>query len=269
MAWFRFYHEALDDPKVQRLTPTLFKAWVNLLCLAARKGGRLPSVDDIAFSLRASVNDAQQYIDELILLGLLDISPKGDVTPHNWQGRQYKSDSSAERTRKYRKRLNKAVSDGGCDVTCDALEQNRTEQSRAETEQTDSDAERSSARDGRLSDGLSEQNFIDCKSAFNGNTEAMLAEVAGAMHPYGDRPQATQWLSTVLRANGHDAVAQAFTMLQTARAEGKAIARPLSWLAKTAATLKADGVRQKPQLVDRAAAKREADLAYLRSIGAM
>lgn len=135
MTWFRFYHEALDDPKVQRLTPTLFKAWVNLLCLAARKGGKLPSVDDIAFSLRVSVNDAQQQVDELILAGLLDIGPKGDVTPHNWQGRQYKSDSSAERTRKYRERLKKKASDVGCDVTCDALEQSRADQSRSEAEQ--------------------------------------------------------------------------------------------------------------------------------------
>lgn len=136
-------------------------------------------------------------------------------------------------------------------------------------EQTDRHLEQESARGGRLSDGLADRNFIDCKTAFNGSTEAMLAEVERAMHPYGERAGAAQWLATVLRANGQDAVAQAFTMLQTARAEGKAVARPLSWLAKTAATLKADGAKQKPIPVDRAAAKREADLAYLKSIGAM
>ena len=40
--WFRFYNEALDDPKVQKLPPALFKSWVNLLCLTARHDGTLP-----------------------------------------------------------------------------------------------------------------------------------------------------------------------------------------------------------------------------------
>lgn len=135
MTWFRFYHEALDDPKVQRLTPTLFKTWVNLLCLAARKEGNLPSVDDIAFSLRMSVNDAQQQIDELILVGLLDIDSKRHIAPHNWSARQYKSDTktSAERTRKYRERLKKKSCDVTCDVTCDNAEQSRAD---TETEQS-------------------------------------------------------------------------------------------------------------------------------------
>ena len=47
--WFRFYDEALDDPKVQRLAPHLFKTWINLLCLASKEDGTMPSNDDIAF----------------------------------------------------------------------------------------------------------------------------------------------------------------------------------------------------------------------------
>ena len=69
----------LDDPKVQRLSPTLFRAWVNLLCLASASDGKLPSIDDIAFKLRVSVQDAQQHIDELILAGLLDPTTDGLV----------------------------------------------------------------------------------------------------------------------------------------------------------------------------------------------
>ena len=53
--WFRFYDEALDDPKVQRLAPHLFKTWINLLCLASKEDGTMPSNDDIAFRLRISV----------------------------------------------------------------------------------------------------------------------------------------------------------------------------------------------------------------------
>jgi len=36
--WFRFYNDALDNPKVQLLPSDLFKTWVNLLCIASRFG---------------------------------------------------------------------------------------------------------------------------------------------------------------------------------------------------------------------------------------
>jgi len=109
--WFRFYVEALDDPKVQRLSPPLFKCWVNLLCLAAPTNGELPSADDIAFKLRLSTHDTQQVLDELTLCGLIDVvrAMKRDETQmkrkmHNWDTRQYKSDTSTERVRRYRKK---------------------------------------------------------------------------------------------------------------------------------------------------------------------
>jgi len=109
--WFRFYTEALDDPKVQRLSPPLFKCWVNLLCLAAPTNGELPGEDDIAFKLRLSTHDTQQVLDELTLCGLVDVvrTMKRDETQmkrrmHNWAARQYKSDTSTERVRRYRKK---------------------------------------------------------------------------------------------------------------------------------------------------------------------
>jgi hypothetical protein len=101
LAWFRFYTEALDDPKVQRLAPHLFKAWVNLLCLAGQNSGQLPSIDDIAFRLRLSAQDAEQQISDLILAGLIDITSTGRA-PHNWAKRQFVSDHSTERVRKHR-----------------------------------------------------------------------------------------------------------------------------------------------------------------------
>lgn len=140
MAWFRFYTEALDDPKVQRLHAPLFKTWINLLCLAGKNDGQLPCVDDIAFALRMSHHDASQHIDELVLAGLIDIQtgPHVRFTPHNWAQRQYQSDRSAERTRKYRERKAKNACDVTSDVTVTATvtapEQNRTDQNRKESE---------------------------------------------------------------------------------------------------------------------------------------
>jgi hypothetical protein len=33
--WFRVYDDLVDDPKVQQLDPSLFKALINFWCLAA------------------------------------------------------------------------------------------------------------------------------------------------------------------------------------------------------------------------------------------
>ena len=117
MKWFRFYTEVLDDPKVQRLSPHLFKAWVNLLCIASKGDGKLPSYDDLAFMLRMSVQDVASHVDDLILAGLIDLDGKGGRRPHNWEVRQYVSDTSAARVRKHRDKKKKGTMNG--DVTPD------------------------------------------------------------------------------------------------------------------------------------------------------
>lgn len=99
--WFRFYDCALDDPKVQRLPGDVFKVWVNLLCVASRNDGQLPSVEDLAFMLRSDAETITRVMNELRRAGLIDESEQG-LTPHNWAERQYQSDSSAERMRKHR-----------------------------------------------------------------------------------------------------------------------------------------------------------------------
>lgn len=106
--WFRIYDDVLDDPKVQRLSGELFKTWVNLLCLASKAGGILPSIDDIAFRLRISAQDAQQRVEDLILAGLVDIRSDSKQEPHNWQSRQMPSDSSLARVRKHREKQRNA-----------------------------------------------------------------------------------------------------------------------------------------------------------------
>ena len=102
MQWFRFYGQALNDHKVQSLSPELFKSWVNLLCAASMNEGVLPSVEQLAFELRVSKHEMQTRLDDLILVGLLDIREDRKIEPHNWQKRQWKSDDSKERVRKHR-----------------------------------------------------------------------------------------------------------------------------------------------------------------------
>lgn len=141
--WFRFYDEALNDPKVQRLPGDLFKVWVNILCIASKSGGVLKSVGDVAFGLRVSDARAGQLVALLARGGpgerLLDPDPAegGYFRPHNWEGRQYKSDTSNERVAAFRKRAKKQE----CNVT-EAVTVTPPEQSRAEQSRNDDDAER-------------------------------------------------------------------------------------------------------------------------------
>jgi len=104
--WLRLYTDILDDSKAQRLPSHLFKSWINLLALTKAHDGRLPSLEEIAFRLRISAHDAQTAIDELILVGLIDIDQDGTLSPHGWSKRQYawdgKDRTAAERKRRSR-----------------------------------------------------------------------------------------------------------------------------------------------------------------------
>lgn len=105
--WFRLYAEVLEDPKVQRLNGEAFKGWVNLLCLACKRGGRI-SQDEIAFSLRLPDKKAEELLKTLRERGLIEFEEKF-VIPHNWNGRQFQSDDATERSRKFRERKKKEL----------------------------------------------------------------------------------------------------------------------------------------------------------------
>lgn len=101
--WFRMYDEILDDPKVQKLPPALFRMWVNALALCSRNGGKLPAVEDIAFALRETQESVSSAFHTLTELGLC-VTDGETFQPKNWKKRQYKSDTSTDRVREYRKR---------------------------------------------------------------------------------------------------------------------------------------------------------------------
>jgi hypothetical protein len=109
--WFRVYNDLVDDPKVQRLEPSLFKALINLWCLTSATNGVLPPINEIAFKLRMKPQKAQRVLDALKAAGLFEDNEKG-THPHNWERRQYKSDvddpTAAERMQRYRNKQRKS-----------------------------------------------------------------------------------------------------------------------------------------------------------------
>lgn len=76
---------------------------VNLWCLASANGGVIPSLEVVAFKLRMKPDRAAAVLADLTAARILD-KIDGTFRPHDWDERQFKSDSSTERVKRYRKR---------------------------------------------------------------------------------------------------------------------------------------------------------------------
>ena len=105
--WFRIYDEALDDPRLQRLPASLFRAWFNVLCAASRNGGTLPDLPDLAFMLRTRPGALSRRLEALKAAGLIE-EAEGALRPVEWERRQFveraADPTAAERMRRFRER---------------------------------------------------------------------------------------------------------------------------------------------------------------------
>src|SRR6516165_9906592 len=81
--WFRFYDDAVTDPKVQLLPENLFKFWINTLCLANKNNGELPSFPHIAYALHMAEEVVKDACFALLQSGLLDRFDGNVLRPHN------------------------------------------------------------------------------------------------------------------------------------------------------------------------------------------
>ncbi|MCK4788291.1 MAG: hypothetical protein KAV87_31405 [Desulfobacteraceae bacterium] len=122
--WFRFHRKAVHDYTVQSLDPILFKAWVNLMCLSD-DNGRLPSVEEVSFAFHETKEAVSSAFHELEKVALL-VTDGETFHIAKWDKKQYKSDTSTERVKRYRERQR--------NVSETPQIQNRTE---ADTEQKD------------------------------------------------------------------------------------------------------------------------------------
>ncbi len=141
--WLRWYTDVLHNPKVHRLgRGPEFWTWTMLLCAYRENGDCLPSIDDLAFSLRTPKNTLLKHIETIIRAGLLDRTTEG-LKPHNWDERQFTSDTSKERTKQWRDRHKKRPSDvtGDAHVTSQARHQHRHSDAHVTAQDTESDTE--------------------------------------------------------------------------------------------------------------------------------
>lgn len=101
MRWLRLYDDTINDPKILKLPEATRWHWIAMLCVASKNDGALPALDDVAIQLRVTAAKATEIITVLVKAGLLDKTETG-FEPHNWNGRQYKSDVSTERVKRFR-----------------------------------------------------------------------------------------------------------------------------------------------------------------------
>ncbi len=99
--WLRLYDDTINDPKIIKLPEALRWHWIAMLCIASKNCGTLPALDDVAIQLRVTNAKATEIVVALERAGLLDRIETG-YAPHNWEGRQFKSDNSTDRVKRFR-----------------------------------------------------------------------------------------------------------------------------------------------------------------------
>jgi hypothetical protein len=147
--WWRAYDQAVDDPKLQRLAPPLFRAWFNLMCITSANGGTLPPMGDVAFKLHIPEAKAAEIVVALVAAGLIDQRSDGKFEPHNWQRRQFVSDVSTPRVKRFRERQRNREEHGEAGVSATPPESESESESDSKTDSETESATRASARYSR------------------------------------------------------------------------------------------------------------------------
>lgn len=196
MPWIRLYVEVLDDLKIARLPDHLGWLWCRLLLVTERCEGKLPPAGDIAFILRCDEATITANLEALVVTGLLDRNRNGDLVPHNWEGRQFRSDrdptaasrKQAERARKKgHAPVTPAVTTNVTDlVTRDITDQSHHGHAPGHTPQTtDSDSEADSER--AVSPAIEAPPVPSVETQNRG--EDCAAEAGAAVDPQRKRPK--------------------------------------------------------------------------------
>lgn len=201
-SWFRFYNEVLNDPKVQNLEEWIFKIWINCLCVASLYDGRLGTLHDVSFALRETKERVSLAFHTLIEFRFIVTI---DETFHmrSWNKRQYISDSSTERVRKYRKRFKNVTvtppdsdSDSDSEVDTKEVSTKRTRKKNSYPEEFESFWKIYPVNAASKSEALKSYN----RAISKGTAHEQIERAAGAYAAYLDRSgidaaHATTWLN--------------------------------------------------------------------------
>jgi len=96
--WFRLYSEFAHDPKIQMLPEAMQRRYVMLMCLRCSETLETLHETEIAFQLR--ISEAELIETKQLFVSKNFIDKQWNLL--NWDKRQFVSDSSTMRVRKYR-----------------------------------------------------------------------------------------------------------------------------------------------------------------------
>jgi len=102
--WFRMYSEFAHDPKVQMLSEVDQRRLIMIYCMRCSDSLENITDDEVCFVLRISCDELQQTKNNLIKKGL--ILENWNIP--SWDNRQFLSDSSNERVKRYREKRKKS-----------------------------------------------------------------------------------------------------------------------------------------------------------------
>jgi len=114
LPWFRFYTEAFADPKLRRLKPEARWLWVSVLGAARQSplpgwlliSERVPyGVSDLADYAALTARQVDVALGEFDALGLVEFDRDvGAWRVTGWDERQFESDVSTDRVKRFRER---------------------------------------------------------------------------------------------------------------------------------------------------------------------
>ena len=132
MKWFRFWTDTLDDVKILQLTDYEYRIWTYLLAIACEvnsmSGECQVNVKSMSLRCRTQVNHFSRALETFQKLGLITINEDGYPVITNWNKRQYKSDDTTARVRKFREVTSKR------NVSCNVSETDQITDTDTDTE---------------------------------------------------------------------------------------------------------------------------------------
>ncbi len=96
--WFRLYAEFAHDPKVQMMSEVMQRRYVMIMCMRCSNDLVTLHETEIAFHLRVTETELSETKALFVSKGFID----DEWNLLNWEKRQFKSDSSAERVARHR-----------------------------------------------------------------------------------------------------------------------------------------------------------------------
>jgi len=113
LPWFRLYSEFAKDPKIQSMTEPMQRRLIMLFCLQCSEELNALDDDELCCVMRIDVVTLHETLQLFEKKRFID--EKRNIL--NWDKRQYKSDSSNERVKKYREKQRVKEKKRYCNVT--------------------------------------------------------------------------------------------------------------------------------------------------------